>query len=812
MTRAICCLSLWLLLCVAAPAQQPQAPAPRTDSLGDPLPEGVLARMGSGRLRHAESITHLAFLPGNKTLLSVTHDGEGRLWDTASGKLVRRFGLLGRGIHTPENVATADGRTLVVATNRARPIIVRWFDVATGKQLKQWQDKKATQSADVCLSPDGRGIAISSREGQIRLIDLDADKELLRFPVATQGSSSLVFRPDVRRLAVIEDDTIRVYDSSSGTIIQELKQQGFRVIDGDFSADGRYLVSSAWGDKEGPLTVWDLATGKAHFTEINGRWLFARFSPDGKRLACSGFKKDLTVIDPGSGKILSAFPIRWARPMAFSDDGRTLAAAHDYGVSLWDVGTGKRLSTSSDPAFDVYSLKFIDGGARLFGSAEAPIIWDAATGETMWSLPHVRWATRGFSVISPDEKLLATKDLNSVHLRALESGIALHTFEPQELSSMALFTHDSRKLVAANNRKITFWDVRTGKPVHEISSDVRAMVLALSPDGQWLAAGSREPEKAVRVWDIATCKEVRRFAQQLDYPDWVAFSSDQRLLAASSWRHNGVNYDRAIQFWEVASGREVRSFTWDTDSISTVGYSPDGRTLVVTRNNGLHVWELATGKERHSFKGHEGAIRNIAFSPSGDRLAAASPEAPVYIWDLWHGLPAAKELSPADLDRCWAELAGDDAKAAFGAIRQLSTAPKDAVPFIRERLRPVAAADAERVKKLLAELDSRIFADRQKAAAQLEKIAEGAIPTLRAAVDKAPLEVRQRIEQILRKLETMSSERLRTIRAVEALEWASDAEATRLLAELAGGADEAPLTVDAAAARDRLRKKAGSDK
>jgi hypothetical protein len=215
---------------------------------------------------------------------------------------------------------------------------------------------------------------------------------------------------------------------------------------------------------------------------------------------------------------------------------------------------------------------------------------------------------------------------------------------------------------------------------------------------------------------------------------------------------------------------------------------------------------VATGKERHQYKGHEGSIDSIAFSPDGERLAAASPDAPVYVWDIWAGLPAPRQLDAKDLERCWTELAGEDAAAAFRAIRLLSAAPKVTVPFFRDRLKVVSPADAEQVRRLIKELDSPKFPIRQKAAAALEKLGDAAAHLLEQALTEASsVEVRQRLENLLRRLEAVTPEALRVIRAVEALEWAGTADGVRLLEELARGAAGARLTREAAAARARLR-------
>src|SRR5262249_51518075 len=154
--------------------------------------------------------------------------------------------------------------------------------------------------------------------------------------------------------------------------------------------------------------------------------------------------------------------------------------------------------------------------------------------------------------------------------------------------------------------------------------------------------------------------------------------------------------------------------------------------------------------------------------------ATGQPDTAVLLWDLAPPAPArpAAPLTPAQLERCWADLAGADAGRALAALSRLAEVPGQAVALLRTRLRPAAAPRPAGLRKLLADLDADEFARREDASRRLGTLAELAEAALRAALRGRPSpEARRRIERLLAglRLVEVPEARLRH-RAVRVLE------------------------------------------
>jgi len=153
-------------------------------------------------------------------------------------------------------------------------------------------------------------------------------------------------------------------------------------------------------------------------------------------------------------------------------------------------------------------------------------------------------------------------------------------------------------------------------------------------------------------------------------------------------------------------------------------------------------------------------------------------------------------------------MTSEKASIAYPAMGACRAEPREAVAFLSRHLGPITERDAESVRRLLRGLDSRRFAERQRASSELMKLSMDWEPLLRDALDNNPsLEMRRRLETILESpsIRQWSPDMLRRLRAVQLLEMIASPEAETLLEKVASGLPEAKLTQEAKAALQRSR-------
>jgi RNA polymerase sigma factor (sigma-70 family) len=838
-------------------------PTPETkrklDALGDPLPEGAVARLGTRRF-HAGLIASLIFAPDGKRLIS-RNNGAVNIWDAASGKELRQLQF--DAVYEGGGVLdlSADGKRVAVgsaAEPRDGGHIELW-DVDTAKKIGASLGERFYHLAR--FSPDGKRLAAVYSFAQVELWDAATQKRLRSWQAHDSQVWYLAFSADARKLLTIGlSGKVRMWDTATGRKLHEFTptpwKSGVKGVSPltAFSPDGNFLALSEASEKQeaksGPATwmtrirLWDVATGKPvrRFecsSRQEGAWYLPNFralafTADGKKLLTSGPDSFLRFWDAANGKELRRLECDVWPPtcLALSRDGQSLAHAC-FRIQVVDLLHPKKPTPPFGHLMTVDAAVLTpDGRTAVTGNLEdALLVWDVATSRVRHRFPG---HTRGVRIlhINPDGRtLLAGGWDKTLHVWDLSTGAERGKLNVEALRSVngILLSSDGKIFVTRDAKQtIHLFDTDTGKERRHFQSPEAIVGLTLLADDRSLAAWCGD--RKVRVWDATTGQLLRQHALRQDShkgrplfasapgPSFygAAMSSDGRLMAIANEERLqvGVKRQHFVVLQDLIAGHIVHRL--DKGWMSGFVFSPDGRMLAWSdrRDNTIHLLEVSSGRERRCFSGHRGSVMTLTFSADGSRLISGSGDSTALVWDVGNRFDArnaSAALKTAEVESLWADLASKDAARAYRAIHRFALSPSSAIPFMRNHLCPVPLVDEKRIARLLADLDSDDFTARQKATAELEKLGARALPAYRKALESKPsLEVRRRLEDLLEKAGPawwdVSGERLRSLRAVEVLELAGTTEARELLRKIAAGAEGMRLTEHAKAALRRLAK------
>jgi RNA polymerase sigma factor (sigma-70 family) len=816
-------------------AEPPRAETkqPRTDREGVPLPAGVIARLGTTRFRPMAS--ELVFRDG-RTLVTCGPNRVLRFWDVATGTVKKVCSM--PGTNSNRVILSHDGQRLALQEEEGMSV----WDVDSGKRLRLIQQGVDRVFTHGVFSPDARTLALAEFSGThaVRLWNLTTGEEKM-LGKTSHFLLSMAFSPDGKRLALaVQDRTLVCWDVANG---KELWKRPQLPRGMGFSPDGRIL---AVADPTDPARVRliDAATGTSlddyKFPGVRGPFR-VRFSPDGKTLAI-GTDRGIVIWDLTAAKQCH-FLDRASFTFAFAPDGKSLISLGAI-LQRWDVATGKSLYEDTSRLGHTHVVGKIawspDGRqlASVAGGNDSPVyLWSVRKGRLLSALPiqsdgeRPGWRFTAFTpegeyLVSASDRLIRVTDAATTRVvrewptcdptRKEEAGWLTNCRLSCDGKTILAITQD---LDARQATWLKTWDAATGERRSAQPISLRLPRAAVfSPDGRLLV------DTGGVLHDVVTGKVRFRLSAEGEigdlYGDGIIFSPDGASIAGLVRRSvpNGKKLVRpeakGIQFWRTDTGKP--SMRLAVNEFCSFAFSPDGRFLATAGAESIRLWEIASAKEvfHHPVAGHLLGEHGdpLAFAPDGRSLAIGLRDTTIVVWDV---MPAVRDgsqpLSAAQRDRLWADLAGADAAKAYTALGQLIARPAETLPLLRARLRPVAAIPAERVKRLLADLDSSEFERREAAMRQLAELGEGAEPALHEALNgNPPLELRRRIDHLLARMNPKvidSPETLRGIRAVCVLEQIGNTNARQLLESLAKGTSSARLTCAAKASLRRLSQR-----
>ena len=422
-----------------------------------------------------------------------------RVWDMESGQLVTTYANYGDAQIFP-HYSPEEG--LITAAVSERQIEV--WNVGQYEKLDEFQHRGNSRRA--CFSESGKQLAVASKS---------------EIQIWTKGNNS-----DTHTLS-----TLHGHIPTMDTLV--------------FSSDEKTLAAGLWGDN---VLLWDVASRRSYRPrgeKLPGTSQNVYRSPSGKIVSINHYGVNLKVQEVGKSEPiveLIASDARLGRAKAFSPTGHRIASVdQDDNIHIWErtlplngvwknENWKKNITVINDAEFinrlrfSLNGLAFSPDGRRLASISQArdckACLWDADSGKQIIELP-----------------LKPPSDQISYHRAG--TGIA--------------FSPCGDTIAGGRWGEIVFWDATDGKTLMTLpqpEGSQRPFTLCFSPCGEYLASGawwqSGLQKVPIRLWEVASGKNIATFWGHTTDVQCFAFSSDSTVLASSG-------HDGSILLWDLTA-------------------------------------------------------------------------------------------------------------------------------------------------------------------------------------------------------------------------------------------------------------------
>lgn len=596
-------------------------------------------------------IHQLAWSGGGERLAAVGEDGEVILWDTKTGKELRKLGGMVRWVSWDR-----DGRRI---TTSAQNGTVSLWPADPGPSRRFFGPVEGLYDfRQPAFSPDGQRVALAVDKTSAVINNAVTGLELRRLK-GHQGFVSVVaWDHEGRRVATgSSDGTIKIWDAANGDETATLDAGG-HVFGLRWGEDGRQIAAVIWpsqGTRQ--VGIWDVTRRERVFTaenhggtyRPNQRQMAILLSADGRRIAAESME-GITVWETATAR-----PIFQARtgPRFSQLDGcdpevRRWASLETVGTRatcrVVDMDTMDELMrVEVEIPMNRYqaALAWSPDGRRLAAGFSQGKVCVYNVPKDQGEIRVLNVGTAGFFEWSPDGKRFAFSSQGEVRLGSFPATTKppIRLGAPLLLPEVVSLSPDGKSLAGADSDgTLPIWDVASGQVVRRLpghpspvadrpGAEGRAVhALLWSPDGKRLAS-LRGSDGGVRVWDVATGRVQTAFqfgdrvlpTPQNDAPP-LAWSPDDNFLSVrAGWP------GRKVRILDTTTGKQTREWDGGPDlgSSNAMAWDPTGKKLATCLGNPprIQIWDVNTGQQALALEDQVPFLHGMSWSPDGLRLA-----------------------------------------------------------------------------------------------------------------------------------------------------------------------------------------------
>jgi WD40 repeat protein len=585
---------------------------------------------------HAGEIRSVAVSPDGRLLLTASDDRTAKVWDLATGELVRALAH-------PDVVSAAafspDGAEIVTGGGDARARVWRVADGTVRVELSG----HTTRLGPTSFSPDGARIVTSDRDGSVRLWDARTGAELHALAAGPPGARvyAASFGRDGKRVVTAAATAGALWDAATGARLATFQHAG-GVLAAELGPGDRAVTAS----DDGVVRLWAPDGTLAHtLLGHAGAVAAVHFSADGALLATAGVDGTARVWDAGTGLPIAsdAGHVRKVFTMAWRPDGAEIVTGSlDGTAKVWAPSSQRRMSVRAAAPRELYFAAARADGAVL-AATETSLTLYAPDGAVLGSVPAGDDREGAFSVavFARDGTIVDAREHGLCELRDPRTLAPTATYRGHDLIYPAISPDGRRVAAFARGGEVLVWDVGGGQPRTLVGHGGTGGTVDFDPTGTRLLSASNEG--VAIVWDVASGKPILTLRQPTVIASALYSRDGRRILAAGD--------DGNARIFDAATGKLVQALEGNESQLIFGAFDDRGERIVLAAHDGTaRIWDADGGALLDTGFAHSAGLASAVFSPRGDILVTAGDDGYVRTWDV--SLDAAPAAENVAFQRC----------------------------------------------------------------------------------------------------------------------------------------------------------------
>ncbi len=618
---------------------------------------------------HSDAVQTVALSPDGKYALSGARDKSIKLWEAASGKLVRTWQPYRDVVTSIVVMSVAFAYTpnkqyaLAASVGPKEQSILMW-DLKDGSLVQSFTDKTDPErigtpgSFLLSVSPDGKLLMAVMEVEDNRKIEGKGvkiwrirDGHLIHtFPKQESAVTALCFT---------ENQKFVWFGSEDGKITQwkikgEIPEQTFSHHNQPVKALQSIADSIMVSASKNKIVTWkpetkeviaekqlDDAVLKGNSTALSqdGQWVvyetdhIRRERIDGKlklvqyQIKLAGINQDSIIEMTGHTRAISA--------ASFSADGKfALTGSHDRTLILWDLEKGKavqKLGGFSQMLKDVALSPDKKRAAVLPRFSSDFIIWNLEKGTYSTMQGHENEVSA--LSFSPNGKNLLSGSLDkTLHWWDLGGDSLLHVFPKRSSAVTAVSVSPDGEFALSGHSDgiVNYWNLKKRSHLKSFSGHSgEVQTLSWSPDGK--SAFSFSKNGQVLVWNLASQSKKKEIKVRGKNWSPVAFSSDGKSFI------NIACHDNRLEWWDIENGMSSDTFdlsNYHCATTSDIAFLPGGKRFLLSSGEDILVWKRGQKEPEQILKGHSEWVNSVKVSTDGLFGISGGYDGQMNIWDL----------------------------------------------------------------------------------------------------------------------------------------------------------------------------------